>query len=468
MFNIVVQIGQIKIEVTRLEKQNGQQLLIGIDQKISVRQSILLGIQHVLAMDLYLLPIIIAGILGFSRMDTSFFIQMSFLAAGIATLIQTGFGMRLPIVQGPSYVPIGALTAIGSKLGLGAMVGSLIPGAILLAVLGYPLRLFAKAVKKFIPSLVGGTVIVVVGVSLMPVAFNNIIQSDGSFGMNSLVALVSGGLVVASMIIGSRLKKRAGFFIRLTSVIIGLSGGTIVASFMGAVDFSPVAAASWLSLPEVFPFGLPVFDFNAVLTMIFIYLIILIETTGTWFVVGAVTGSRLTEERLNRGAVGEGIGCFIGSLFGGTPMTGYSSNAGIIAVTGVGSKRAIMAGGCILVILGLIPKLSTVIACIPEAVINGVFAIVCVVIAMNGFKVIQKEKMDERNMMIIGIPLFLTVATMILPKAVLSSFPTLLNYIFSSGTAVGAIATVLLNIMIPAKSTSAEDIMDAHAKNATL
>ncbi|RYM00487.1 purine permease [Sporolactobacillus sp. THM7-7] len=449
-----------------MEQKSGQQLLIGIDQKISVRQSILLGVQHVLAMDLYLLPIIIAGILGFSKMDTSFLIQMSFLAAGVATLIQTGFGMKLPIVQGPSYVPIGALTAIGSKLGLGAMVGSLIPGAILLAILGYPLRVFAKAVKKFIPSIVGGTVIVVVGFSLMPVAFNNIVQSKGSFGTNSIVALVSGGLVVASMMIGSSLKKRAGFFIRLTSVIIGLVGGTITASFFGVVDFSPVAAASWISLPQFFPFGAPVFDFNAMLTMIFIYLIILVETTGTWFVVGAVTDSKLTEERLNRGAVGEGIGCFIGSLFGGTPMTGYSSNAGIIAVTGVGSKRAIMASGAILVILGLIPKLSTIIACIPEAVINGVFAIVCIVIAMNGFRVIQNEKMDERNMMIIGIPLFLTVATMILPKDVLSSFPPLLNYIFSSGTAVGAIATVLLNIIIPIRKPSPNEVMGTH--NATL
>ncbi|MCA9725970.1 MAG: purine/pyrimidine permease, partial [Kurthia sp.] len=278
--------------------------------------------------------------------DTSFFVQMCFLAAGIATLIQTVGGLKLPVVQGPSYIPVGALAAIGGKLGLGAVFGALLPGALLIALLGYPLKVFAKTVKKIIPPLVGGTVIVIVGISLMPTAFTSLY--DGDVKTNLIVSAVTAIVLVVMMLLG-RKTSGSGTFFRLTSVVIAIIVGTIVASFFGSVSFAKVAEAKWFSLPTAFPFGKPEFNLQAVLTMVFIYFIILIETTGTWFVVSTVTGEKLNEKRLNKGAVGEGLGCFVGGIAGGTPMTGYSSNAGIIAITKVASKRAIIAAGIILV-----------------------------------------------------------------------------------------------------------------------
>lgn len=432
------------------QSRQNPNLTVGVNDKISVGKSILLGFQHVLAMDLYIAPIIIAGLLALNTMNTTFFIQMCFLAAGVATLIQTLGGLKLPVVQGPSYVPIGALAAIGGKLGLGAVFGSLLPGALLIAILGYPLKVFAKTVRKIIPPLVGGTVIVIVGISLMPSAFNSIYSAPGNVGHNVIVAAVAAGVLIISMLLG-RKKSGYGTFFRLVSVILAIVVGTITASFFGNVDFSPVKDAAWISLPSFFPFGKPVFDLQAVLTMVFIYMIILIETTGTWFVVSTVTGEELDDKRLNRASAGEGIGCFVGSLFGGTPMTGYSSNAGIIAITGVASRMAIIAAGIILIVLGLIPKLSAVITCIPEPVINGIFGVVCVAIVMNGLKVIQHVDIDDRNMMIIGVPILLTVGTIVLPKEILYSVPDFANYILSSGTAVGAIAVLVLNLLIPAE-----------------
>lgn len=431
-------------------EQRGQNtnITVNIDEKISYGKAFLLGLQHVLAMDLYIAPIIIAGLLSLDSMNTTFFIQMCFLAAGLATLIQTIGGLRLPVVQGPSYVPIGALAAIGGKLGLGAVFGSLLPGALIIAVLGYPLKWFAKAVHKIIPPLVGGTVIVIVGISLMPSAFNSIYSAPGNVGHNVLIAFVSAAVLIICILLG-RKKKGYGTFFRLVSVILAIIAGTITASLFGTIDFSSVKEASWISFPSFFPFGKPIFNLQAIVTMIFIYLVILIETTGTWFVVSTVTGSELDEKRLNRASVGEGIGCFVGSLFGGTPMTGYSSNAGIIAITGVASRMAIISAGIILVALGLIPKLSAVITCVPQSVINGIFGVVCVAIVMNGLKVIQHVVIDDRNMMVIGVPILLTVGTMVLPKEILYSVPDFANYILSSGTAVGAIATVILNLIIP-------------------
>ncbi|AST90177.1 uracil-xanthine permease family protein [Sutcliffiella cohnii] len=428
------------------EKNNG--LIVGVDDKLSPGKATILGLQHVLAMDLYIAPIIIAGLLALDTQNTTFFIQMCFLAAGLGTLIQTGFGMRLPVVQGPSYVPIGALAAIGGKLGLGAIAGSLIPGAILIAIIGYPLKWFAKVVKRIIPPLVGGTVIVIVGISLMPVPFKSIYSSPGNLGDNAMIAIVTVAVLILCMLLGKK-QQGLGTFFRLVSVILAIVVGTITAAFYGRVDFSPVADAAWFSLPKLMPFGPPVFDLNAILIMVFIYFIILVETTGTWFVVSKVTDSELTDKRLNKASFGEGLGCFVGSLVGGTPMTGYSSNAGLIAITGVASRVAILAAGGILVLLGLLPKLSALITCVPAPVINGIFGVVCITIAMNGFKVIQHVVLDDRNMIVIGLPILLTIGVTVMPSEILYSMPDLANYVLSSGTAVGALAVLILNLIIP-------------------
>ncbi len=442
-----------------MEKQNN--IIVGVDDKVSFGKALILGMQHVLAMDLYIAPIIIAGLLSLSTENTSFFIQMCFLATGIATLIQTGTGIKLPVVQGPSYVPIGAIAAIGGKLGLGAIAGSLIPGAILIAILGYPFKLFAKAVRKFIPPLVGGTVIIIVGISLMPVGMNSIYHAEGKIGDNILIAAISAGVLVLCMLLGRKMHG-VGTFFRLVSVLLAIAVGTIAASLFGQVDFTPIKEAAWFSFPSLFPFGKPVFDISAIITVAFVYFIILIETTGTWFVVSTVTGKELDEQRLNRASFGEGLGCFVGALFGSTPMTGYSSNAGLLAITGVASRVVVMVAGGILICLGLIPKLSTAITCIPEPVINGIFGIVCVAIVTNGMKVIQPIIINDRNMMIIGIPILLTIAVTILPKEALAGTPDWVGYILSSSMTVGALATLLLNFIIPeekeAKGVSTEII----------
>lgn len=435
-------------------KANG--IIIGVNDKVSAPKAFILGLQHVLAMDLYIAPIIIAGLLSLTVENTAFFIQMCFLATGVATLIQTGAGIKMPVVQGPSYVPVGAIAAIGSKLGLGAIAGSLIPGAILIVLLGYPLKWFAKAVQKAIPPLVGGTVIIIVGIALMPIGLNNIFIAEGNIGENIIIASVSAVIVIVCMLLGRRLGAMGTFF-RIVSVLLAILGGIVTAMFFGTVDFSPVKDAAWFSLPTLLPFGKPIFDMGAIISMIFVYLIILIETTGTWFVVSSVTGEKLDEKRLNRASVGEGLGCFAGALVGSTPMTGYSSNAGLLAITGVASRTVIMMSGGILICLGLVPKLSTLITCIPEPVINGIFGIVCVAIVTNGMKVIQPIMIDDRNMMVIGIPILLTIAVTVLPKEVLANVPDWANYILSSGITVGAIATVLLNLVIPANKEEPDE-----------
>ncbi|MCM3213321.1 nucleobase:cation symporter-2 family protein [Niallia taxi] len=433
--------------------------MTGQKENISVGKSIFLGLQQVLAMDLFIPPIILAGLLSFSVSDSALLIQMTFIACGIATIIQAGFAMRLPVMQGPSFVPLSALAAIGTTSGIGAMIGSLIPGALIVALLGYPLKVYSKVVRKIIPPIVAGTVIVVVGLSLMPSAINSIYSAEGSFGENILIATITAAILIFCMYVGEKAKSKWKY-IKVVSVLLALIIGSIIASFFGLVHFDTLKQAAWFQMPGLFSFGMPEFNLHAIIVMIVVYLIVTIETTGTWFTVSKVTGEELDDKRLNGGALGEGLGCFVGSFFGGTPVTGYSSNAGIIAITGVKSRKPIIVGGVILVLLGMMPKLTSLIACIPSVVINSVFAILCVVIMMNGFKVIKDEAFTERNMLVIGVPIMLALFAVLMPADVLAGLPEIVTYFVSSGTAIGAIAALVLNLVLPQKKDDKVKVND--------
>ncbi len=423
-------------------------LSVGVDESVSWPKAFVLGLQHVFAMDVYIAPFVMAGMLSLSVLETATFIQMTFVAAGVATLIQAGFGMRLPVMQGPSYVPIGALTAVGSSLGLATMFGSLLPGALFMTLLGKPLCVFSRIVRYAIPPLVGGTVIVIVGIALMPVALKGCYGYTGDQAHNALAALVSAATLVILTVAGTRPGKIAQM-LRMGSVMFSLVAGIVVASFFDMVRFDGVSEAPWVALPGLLPFGALQFDMAAAVTFLFIYFVVLVETTGTWFAVEAVTGVDLDDDRINGGAFGEGAGCFLGAMLGGTPVTGYSTNAGIIAVTGVASRRVIMVGGALLVLLGTMPKLMYVIAAIPGPVISGVFAVICVIIAMNGFRVVRTVNLTERNMLVIGLPILLTLAAVFMPEALRGRLPNLAGYLVESGIAVGAVSAVLLNLILP-------------------
>src|SRR5699024_1060418 len=203
-----------------------------------------------------------------------------------------------------------------------------------------------------------------------------------------LVALITAGLLIVFLVLGAR-AARGLKFLKIASVIMAIAGGTVVASLYGLVDFSPVSDAAWFAMPGIFSYGMPQFELTTILTMVVIYFIVLVESTGTWFAVGGVTGREITDKTITGGVRAEGLGCTVAPVIGGMPVTGYATNAGVIAITGVASKRVILFAGSILIALGLVPTFSTLIASIPEAVIMGAFSIVTAIITMNGIKVLE-------------------------------------------------------------------------------
>lgn len=436
-------------------QSNTQQLTVLPDEKISFGQSAFLGLQHVMAMDVYVVPFLIALLIGLQSGQSSALIQSTFIAAGIATIVQTYFCMKLPIAQGPSYVPLGAIVGIyaasgGGELGWSSVLGASLIGAILVIILGFT-GLFNKIVKNFIPPIVGGTIIFVVGLSLMPVGLSsNIYNGAGAtINQNIYLALITATVLIVCVMIGSFFHQKGRIF-RIVSVLIALIAGSIAAKFMAILDLSAVSQAKWFSLPQI-PFSDFSFTFNAsaIITMVIIYIVLMAETTGTWFAISNVIDQPLTDKQVNRGVIGEGIGCFVASFLGSTPVTGYSTNAGVISITGIASRRVFAAAGVWFVLFGFSGKLAALIAAIPSAVIGGVFVIVCGIIAISGLQVMKNVRIGEKEMYVIAVPMILTLALTLLPKDFLYSLPTTVQYLFGSPVATAAIAAIVLNKVLP-------------------
>ena len=447
-------------------KENG--LLYGPEDKVSYFQSGLLGLQHVLAMDVYVPPLIIAGLLSMTLDQKTGFLQAAFLACGIGTILQTKFFMKLPVSQGPSFVPIGAVAGVyaaygAANGGMGTVLGSLAIGALLLIVLGVS-GIYQKIINKLVPALVGGTIITCVGLSLLPSALNdNIFKATGNINQNIEIAAVTGAVMLLAITIGLRFPQFQKLF-RVSSIVIALIVGTIFASSMGRVDWSVVANADWLSLPKFtalhygFHFSLP-----AILTFVVIYMVLTTETTGTWFAMSAVVGEKISKKQWNRGIIGEGISCLVASFLGTTPMTGYSTNAGVVSITGVASKRVFVSAGIWLIILGFFGKLSAFLSAVPAPVIGGIFSIICVIIMLNGLNVIRDLKIDESTTYILGIPIVLTMAVILLPDKVTQATPQMVQYLLGSPITVGAISAIILNLVMGHQDTE-ETVEDPKAK----
>lgn len=430
-------------------------LTVGPNEQIGWGQSVVLGLQHMLAMDVYVVPFIVAIILGLSTGDASALIRSTFITAGVATIVQAGLLMKLPVAQGASYIPIGAAVGItmahgGGMEGWGVAIGASLVGALVVVALGLS-GVFNKFINHFVPPLVGGTIILCVGLSLMPAAVrDNIINAQaGSVGQNVALAGVSAVTMLICAVIGDRLGGPARI-LRIGSVIIGLLAGSLVAASWGLLDLSPVGAAPWFAAPMLpgVNFSLQ-FDVAAILTFLVIYLALLAETTGTWLTVANVIDEKLTDEQINRGVLGEGIGCGVGALLGTTPVTGYSTNAGIISITGVASRQVFLAAGGLFVVFGLSGKLSALISVIPSPVVGGVFALVCSVIAVAGLRVLHDQPLGQRATWIVGLPIVSVFAITFLPADVAQTLPSIVQYLISSALAVAALVAIILNLVLP-------------------
>ena len=323
-----------------------------------------LGIQHVLAMyaGAVIVPLIVGGALGLTGEQLTYLVSIDIFMCGIATLLQVWknkfFGIGLPVVLGCTFTAVGPMISIGAKYGITSIYGSILASGLFVIIIS---TFFGKLVR-FFPPVVTGSVVTIIGITLIPVAMNNMAGGEGSADYGSMDNLL---LAFGTLIFILVLYKMFTGFIRSVSILLGLMAGTIAAMFMGKVNFSEVGEASWFHMAQPFYFGMPTFDIAAILTMILVAMVSLVESTGVYFALGDITDRKLSEEDLSKGYRAEGIAIFLGGIFNVFPYTAYSQNVGLIQLSGVKKSNVIYAAATFLIILGLVPKIGALTTVIP-------------------------------------------------------------------------------------------------------
>ncbi|MEO5295781.1 nucleobase:cation symporter-2 family protein [Enterococcus cecorum] len=407
----------------------------------------ILGLQHLLAMyaGAVAVPLLIGMGLGFDEAQMTYLISIDIFMCGVATLLQLTvtkfFGIGLPVVLGCAIQAVSPLIIIGSKNGVGAIYGSIIAAGIYVVLIA---GLFSK-VKVLFPPIVTGTVITVIGLTLIPVAITKMGGGDASaktFG--DLASLIQAAVTIL-LILG--LQAFAKGFLRSISVLIGLVGGTILACLMGNVSFSAISHAPIFHVPQPFYFGMPKFDVWSILLMIIISTISMVESTGVYFALGDITGKNIGEEDLKRGYRAEGLAVILGGIFNTFPYTGFSQNVGLVQLSGIKSTRPIYFSAFFLIILGLFPKVGAVAQIIPEPVLGGGVLVMFGMVAVQGMRMLSKVNFeDDKNLLIVALSIGLGLGFNSLPT-LFQHLPQTVQMFTGNGIVMSSITAIILNLL---------------------
>jgi len=416
-----------------------------------------LGIQHVLAMyaGAVIVPLIIGGALHLSGKQLAYLVSLDILTSGIATLLQVWqnryFGIGLPIVLGCTFTAVGPIIAIGGQYGMSAIYGSiLVSGIIVLLIASF----FGKLVR-FFPPVVTGSVVTIIGITLIPVAMNNVAGGQGSpdFGSVTNLSLAFGTLLF--IIVLYRFFKG---FIRAISILLGLIAGTIAATLLGKVNFSAVGEASWFHMVAPLHFAAPTFQLAPIITMTLVAIVSLVESTGVYFALSDITGRKLTEQDLVKGYRAEGLASIVGALFNSFPYTTYSQNVGLVQFSGVKSKNVIYTMAGILIFLGFVPKMAALTTVVPTAVLGGAMVAMFGMVIASGIKMLSKvDFSSQENLLIIACSVAVGLGVTTVPN-LFDALPESVKILTNSGIVGGSLTAIFLNIIFnvvkPKRETS--------------
>jgi xanthine permease len=405
-----------------------------------------LGVQHVLAMyaGAIIVPLIVGGALHLTSEQLTYLVAIDLFTCGVATLLQVWknkfFGIGLPVMLGCTFTAVGPMIAIGQQYGLSAVYGAIISAGLFVVIIA---KYFSK-LRVLFPPIVTGSVVTVIGLTLVPAAMNNMAGGQGAkdFGDISNIALSFGVLVLIVI-----LYRFFTGFIRSISILLGMVIGTIAAALMGKVDVGAVAEASWVHLPHVFYFGIPTFNATAILTMILVALVSLVESTGVYFALGDICSRKLTDNDLASGYRAEGLAMVIGGLLNAFPYTTYSQNVGLVQLSGVKTRRVIYAAGIMLIVLGLVPKIAALATIIPAPVLGGAMLAMFGMVIAYGIKMLsQVEFASQENLFIIACSVGMGLGVTAVPN-LFAELPASIRILTDSGIVAGSLTAIVLNIL---------------------
>ena len=434
--------------------QNNAELL-KFDGKPSWGAAFPQAMQHVLAMLIGNItpPMLIAGTCGLSAEEKIMLTQAAMIIGGITTLLQLfpvfGFGMKMPNVMGVAFAYMPILTIIGQQYGIAAIFGSQLVAGFVSIFVG----MFIGKIRPFFPPIVSGTVVMSIGLSLYKTAISYIgggsaAQANGTFGSGKFwfLAILTLIVTLACNFFGKGLVKASGMLI---GIVVGYAASLLVG---GVVSFADFEAASWFALPRPFYFGME-FHLDAIVMMILMYMVQAVQTIGdvSSTAIGGF-GRQCTDQELGGAIKGQGICGMIGAVIGGLPTDPYSQNVGLICTTKVVARRVFTMVGVIMLLAGIFPKFSGLMATIPQPVLGGATVTVFAAITMSGIQLLNEQPLNYRNRMIVGIALAIGLGIDAAPD-ILQFVPQLLRNIFGSSLVVSFLIVFVLNLIIPKDDT---------------
>ena len=433
---------------TRPERPDTARALGDFYADISIAQGFPYGLQHVLAMFVAnLAPIsIVAAAAGMDALQSAALIQNALLMAGLGTIIQLfplwRVGGALPIVTGISFTYVSAVVAIVAAQGYGAAVGASIVGGLIEGALGLTVRYWRRAV----PPIVSAVVVTSIGFSLLSVGAESFGGGSGAedFGswQNLLLGLVSLVACLAFQSLAKGTRKQL-------SVLFGLAVGYVLALMLGKVDLSAFQGLAPISIPQVLPVA-PEFDLGAIISIGLLYLVSSVEVMGNTTALAKVGFDREPTDREMAGAItADGVVSSVAGVFGCLPITSFSQNVGLVAMTRVVNRRVIACGGAILILSAFVPAIAAVFNSLPEAVLGGCTVMMFGNIVLSGAQMIADAGFTQRNIQIAALALAAGIGfTQV--QGIFAAFPPIVQSIFGSNCiAVAFVVAVVANLLLP-------------------
>ncbi len=487
-----------------------------VDERLPLPRLTALGLQHVLVMyaGAIAVPLIVGRALKLTPEQVALLISADLFACGIVTLIQSlgftrWFGIKLPVMMGVTFAAVGPMVAMANAVpgvdGARAIFGAII-GAGIVSMLIAPI---VSKLLRFFPPVVTGTIIAIIGVSLMRVGVGWIMGGPAFLAQSTdvpkLVAMVDAAKATAAATAASAaaagasaaapaitlgpipmltsanygalenmaiaaavlvfilllVKYAKGFFANI-SVLLGIVAGCAVAMAMGKMNFDKVAKAHWFDVVTPFAFGMPTFDPVMIFTMVLVMIVVMIESTGMFLALSDMTGKKVSQPELAAGLRTDGLGTLIGGIFNTFPYTSFSQNVGLVGVTGVKSRWVCVAGGVIMIILGTLPKMGAFVEAIPQFVLGGAGLVMFGMVAATGIRILSTVdyKGNRHNLYIVALAIGFGLIPLVAPRWTQHMSHTL-HPLLESGILLTAVAAVVLNIFFNGARGGMEDAVEA-------
>ncbi|KGQ45704.1 nucleobase:cation symporter-2 family protein [Gallibacterium anatis] len=429
------------------------QLLFNVEDKPPFGLGLLLAAQHLLAAlgGIIAVPLVIGNVLQLPTADTIVLVNAALLISGVVTIIQClgvgPIGIRLPSVMGTSFTFVAAALAIGfSEDGVAGILGASLVGSLVMIIGSF----FMPSIRKLFPPVVTGTVVTMIGLSLIPVAvdwFAGGQRGEPQYATpeNLTMALFVLALVVILVQWGKGIFSAA-------AIVIGMLTGYCVALALGWVNFDGVKQAQVFALPQPLHFGLA-FPISGIIGMSIAYLVTIVESSGNFLALGNATKTEITGDHLRRGVLCDGVGSALAAIMSTTPFSSFSQNIGVISLTGVASRYVVAMTGGLLVLAGLFPVFGALIVSIPLPVLGGAGLMMFAMIIAAGIQMLDKVERTKRNGLIIAISIGCGLAVTTRPE-ILDKLPAFFKEIFGSGITVGSLLALILNLILPEEKTS--------------